>query len=120
MTEFERCLRYGRINKKMSQRDVAELAGIETGDIAKLESGIFVHLENNTLCLLASAVNMEPGMFSAMYRSEFQQELKRSPAATPPRSEQFAELEKAILALPADAKEKLLQMILRVLIPAAA
>ena len=117
MTEFERCLRYGRIDRKMSQRDMAELAGIETSDIAKLESGVFVPLGDDTLRLLASAVNIEPGMFGAMYRSEFRQELKKAPATAP---QQLPDLEKAIMALPAEAKESLLQMIVRALMPTAA
>lgn len=75
MSEFERCLRYGRKEKKMTQNEVAEATGLKRADIIDLESGRFVPLGEDALTRIACVVGMEKGMFLAMYRAEFRQEL---------------------------------------------
>ena len=45
VSELERILRHGRKNKKLSQDEVAEMAGLNRSEIVKLESGLFVFLE---------------------------------------------------------------------------
>jgi len=77
VSEFEKVLRYGRKEKKLTQYDVAEIAGLNTTIIAKLESGLFIPLENETLFKIAAAVGADPGMLMAMYRSEFRSELRQ-------------------------------------------
>ena len=76
MTEFEKCLRYGRKEKKLTQKDLADHINIDTKDIIKLESGIFVFLDDNTIRRVAFAIGMDTDMFLAMYRSTFRQELR--------------------------------------------
>ena len=46
VSELEKVLRYGRRDKKLSQNDVAKMAGLDTTIIVKLESGLFIPLEN--------------------------------------------------------------------------
>ena len=74
-SELMKILRQGRKAKKLSQDQVAEQAGLERSDIVKLESGLFVFLENNDLCKIATAVGTDPEMLIALYRSEFRSEL---------------------------------------------
>lgn len=82
MTEFEKCLRYGRMEKKVSQRDLAQLAGMEPGDISRLESGLFVPLEATGLSRIAKAIGYEANVFIAMCRSAFRQELNEQREAS--------------------------------------
>ena len=77
VSEFEKVLRYGRKDKKLSQYDVAKMAGLDTTMIVKLESGLFIPLENENLYRIAAAVGVDPGMLTAMYRSEFRSELRQ-------------------------------------------
>lgn len=117
MTEFERSLRYGRKSQKMTQRELAAAAGIETSDLVSLESGKFVPLDKGTLRHLASFVGVEEHMFLSMYRSAFRQELKStapvsSPKNTPtPSAESFPSdlvaLMKTITGMPADVRKEL-------------
>ena len=77
VSELERILRQGRKEKKLSQDEVAEKAGLDRSEIVKLESGLFVFLENDLLCEIAAAVGTDPEMFIAIYRSEFRSELRQ-------------------------------------------
>ena len=77
VSELERILRQGRKEKKLSQDEVAEMAGLDRSEIVKLESGLFVFLENDRLCKIAAAVGTDPEMFIAIYRSEFRSELRQ-------------------------------------------
>jgi len=77
VSELERILRQGRKGKKLSQDEVAEIAGLTRSEIVKLESGLFVFLENESLCKIAAAVGTNPEMFIAIYRSEFRSELRQ-------------------------------------------
>ena len=77
VSEFEKVLRYGRKDKKLSQYDVAKMAGLDTAMIVRLESGLFIPLENENLYRIAAAVGVDPGMLTAMYRSEFRSELRQ-------------------------------------------
>ena len=77
VSEFEKVLRYGRKDRKLSQYDVAKMAGLDTTMIVKLESGLFIPLENENLYKIATAVGVDPGMLTAMYRSEFRSELRQ-------------------------------------------
>ena len=77
VSELERILRQGRKDKKLSQDEVAEMAGLNRSEIVKLESGLFVFLENDRLCKIAAAVGTNPAMFIAIYRSEFRSELRQ-------------------------------------------
>lgn len=74
-SELMKILRQGRKARKLSQDQVAEQAGLERGDIAKLESGLFVSLENNAICKIGGADGTDPEMLIALYRSEFRSEL---------------------------------------------
>lgn len=133
ISEFERCLRISRREMKLSQGDLARSAGISLSDIAKLESGIFVPLENNTLCLLAKTVNTMESMFISMYHSVFCNELKQYhkemksgkeevplpaiseetavPDTCPVLSPELMDIGKAIMAMPDERKKNLLQTI---------
>ena len=73
MTEFERCLRYGRKEKKLTQGDLAGHINMDKKDIIKLESGIFVFLDDNTILRIASVIGTNADMLLAMYRSAFRQ-----------------------------------------------
>ena len=76
-SELERILRQGRKDKKLSQDEVAEMAGLNRSEIVKLESGRFIFLENDRLCKIAAAIGTNPEMFIAIYRSEFRSELRQ-------------------------------------------
>ena len=76
-SELEKILRQGRKARKLSQDQVAEQVGLERSDIVKLESGLFVFLENNDLCKIAAAVGTDPEMLISLYRSEFRSELQK-------------------------------------------
>ena len=77
VSELEKVLRYGRRDKKLSQNDVAKMAGLDTTIIVKLESGLFIPLENEKLYRIAAVVGVDPEMLTAMYRSEFRSELRQ-------------------------------------------
>lgn len=77
VSELEKILRQSRKDKKLSQDEVAEMAGLTRSEIVKLESGLFVFLENDRLCKIAAAVGTNPEMFIAIYRSEFRSELRQ-------------------------------------------
>ena len=85
-SEFEKVLRYGRRDKKLSQYDVAKMAGLDTTMIAKLESGLFIPLEDERLYRIAAAVGANPKMLTAMYRSEFRSEIRQLQASQAPRA----------------------------------
>ena len=78
MSEFEKTLRFGRKDKKLTQREMAEMSGISPGDIARLESGVYVSLDKKTLNRISSIIGMDAGIFAALYHSEFQQELRKN------------------------------------------
>lgn len=77
VSELERILRQGRKGKKLSQDEIAEITGLTRSEIVKLESGLFVFLENERLCKIAAAVGTNPEMFIAIYHSEFRSELRQ-------------------------------------------
>ena len=81
VSELEKGLRYGRRDKKLSQNDVAKMAGLDTTIIVKLESGLFIPLENEKLYRIAAVVGVDPEMLTAMYRSEFRSELRQLQAS---------------------------------------
>ena len=131
--EFERSLRQGRHHKKLTQRDAAEMAGLETEEVVKLESGIFVSLSTEQLRRLSSVADIEETMFLMMYNSQFRQELKalrrQAQQASPggevqsiqpqcdPLPPDLAEFIKAITGLPSEARSRLLDSI-RILVKA--
>ena len=77
LSEFEKILRYGRKDKKLSQHDVADRAGLSITTIAKLESGLFIPLEDESLCKIAVAVGADPSILISLYRSVFRSELRQ-------------------------------------------
>ena len=125
MTEFEKCLRYGRKEKKLTQKDLADHININTKDIIKLESGFFVFLDDNTIRRVAFEIGMDTDMFLAMYRSTFRQELRtariqREDGMPTVQSEKDAEgtlspdlveLGKTIMAMPAELRDCVVQTI---------
>ncbi len=129
MTEFERCLYHGRKARKLSQGEVAEKAGLTREDIISLESGRFISLDDDTIYKIAAVVDMESGMFLSMYRAAFQQELRKAHSGPPIRngaadtsqvesvhqesalSPDLLVLGKAIMAMPSDVKENLVETI---------
>ena len=125
MTEFERCLRYGRKEKKLTQGDLAGHINMDKKDIIKLESGIFVFLDDNTILRIASVIGTDADMLLAMYRSAFRQELRTAkkqreegkPAvhsekdAEAALSPDLVELGKTIMAMPAEIRNCVMQTI---------
>ena len=91
VSELEKVLRYGRRDKKLSQNDVAKMAGLDTTIIVKLESGLFIPLENEKLYRIAAVVGVDPEMLTAMYRSEFRSELRQLQASQIPQTEEGAD-----------------------------
>lgn len=77
INEFERCVRYGRKARKLSQGDLARIAGVDLGDIARIESGMFVPLSDGTLSRLAEVADVDVPMFFSIYRSIFHRDLKK-------------------------------------------
>jgi len=133
MTEFERCLRAGRKEKRLTQGDLAEMAGVKRTDIINLESGIFAPLDHASLCRIASVTGMEESMFRNMYLATFRQELKelrpkRSPApdgssaaeagSAETETPGLAGLEKDIMSIPPETRAGLVSTI-RMLVRAA-
>ena len=43
----------------LTQGELAEMAGVERGDIISLESGIFAALDNEALCRIANATEID-------------------------------------------------------------
>lgn len=132
MRELEKCLRYGRKDKKLTQGDLARLADVDTSVIIRLESGIFVPLDAGALRRIASGADLDPTLFDSLYRASFRQELKalRShPHASPPQAEgtepgdtvsrELSDISQVIMAMPADVKSSLLKTI-RLLVRAQA
>ena len=76
--ELERCMIQGRRDRKLTQRDVAEMSGVLLSDVISLESGIFTMLGSKQLQKLAVTVGVDSDMFTLMYRTEFARELKRA------------------------------------------
>ena len=123
MTEFEKCLRYGRKDKKMTQQQLADMAGLERTDIVKLESGFFVPVDEATLRRIASMTGTDEQMFLMMYRFVFSRELRQGAPATPAMSAAEEEKQKedlppelvslshSIMALPAEKKDGLVRAI---------
>ena len=120
MTEFEKCLRYGRKDKKMTQQQMADRAGLERTDIVKLESGFFVPVNEATLRRIASMTGTDEQMFLMMYRSVFSRELRQgAPAKSAAEEEKQKEdlppelvsLSRSIMALPAEKKDGLVRAI---------
>lgn len=77
VSELEKILRQGRNARKLSQDQVAEQAGLSRSEYVKLESGLFVFLENIDLCKIAATVGADPEMLISLYRSEFRSELQQ-------------------------------------------
>ena len=91
VSELEKVLRYGRKDRKLSQYDVAKMAGLDTAMIVRLESGLFIPLENEKLYRIAAVVGVDPEMLTAMYRSEFRSELRQLQASQVPQTGEGAD-----------------------------
>ena len=118
MSEFEKTLRFGRKDKKLTQREMAEMSGISPGDIARLESGVYVSLDKEALNRISSVIGMDAGIFAALYHSEFQQELRQNrtdklnPDKTqPPLPPELTDIIESIMMLPAGTKDYLIRTI---------
>ena len=116
LSEFEKILRYGRKDKKLSQHDVADRAGLSITMIAKLESGLFIPLEDESLCKIAVAVGADPGMLIALYRSVFHSELRQQKtnaqdSQDDPLIHELAKLEREIMILPKELQNSLIRTI---------
>ena len=136
MTELERCLRAGRKEKKLTQSELAQMAGVTRNDIINLESGIFADLDPNALRRIAGITGLDADMFQSMYCAAFRPELRnrRDKQAAPAEgtTEQLfhpgqenkplgdlAELEKAIMDIPQETRSGLI-ITIRMLVKAAA
>ena len=118
MSEFEKTLRFGRKDKKLTQREMAEMSGISPGDIARLESGVYVSLDKEALNRISSVIGMDAGIFAALYHSEFQQELRQnrkdrlnSDKTQPPLPPELTDIIESIMMLPAGTKDYLIRTI---------
>lgn len=118
MSEFEKTLRFGRKDKKLTQREMAEMSGISPGDIARLESGVYVSLDKEALNRISSVIGMDSGIFAALYHSEFQQELRQnrtdrlnSDKTQPPLPPELTDIIESIMMLPAGTKDYLIRTI---------
>ena len=118
MSEFEKTLRFGRKDKKLTQREMAEMSGISPGDIARLESGVYVSLDKEALNRISSVIGMDAGIFAALYHSEFQQELRKNrtdrpnPDNTePPLPPELMDIIESVMTLPAGTKDYLIRTI---------
>ena len=118
MSDFEKSLRLGRKDKKLTQREMAEMSGISPGDIARLESGVYVSLDKKTLNRISSVIGMDAGIFAALYHSEFQQELRQNrtdrlnPDKThPPLPPELMDIIESIMMLPTETKDYLIRTI---------
>lgn len=127
MTELEKCLRLGRKTKKMTQRDLADLSGVDLQAIINLESSIYVPLDRHTLNTISAAAGVNRDLFFSMYKAAFQCELKekRSQAVSPCQQQQepkpcepsaslspdLIDLGKDIMSMPSDAKNSLIHTI---------
>ena len=129
ISEFERCIRIGRKEKKLSQDELAKIIGIDIGDISRLERGLFVPLSDAQLSRLAKFADVDKTMFFSIYRSTFYKDLRKlknaentPPSPAPPQEQMDPELldiGKSIMAMPPDTKRSLLQTI-RMLVQAQA
>ena len=136
MTELERCLRAGRKEKKLTQSELARMAGVTRNDIINLESGLFADLDTESLRRIAGIAGIDAGMFQSMYCAAFSPELKdrRSKQSAPVEGimEQpshsgqenkslgdLADLEKAIMDIPQETRSGLI-ITIRMLVRAAA
>jgi len=136
MTELERCLRAGRKEKKLTQGELARMAGVTRNDIISLESGIFADLDPDALRRIAGIAGIDAGMFQSMYCAAFRPELKKrsgKPSAPvegimdqPSHPGQknkplgdLADLERAIMDIPQETRSGLI-ITIRMLVRAAA
>ena len=129
ISEFERCIRIGRKEKKLSQDELAKIIGIDIGDISRLERGLFVPLSDAQLSRLAEFTDVDKTMFFSIYRSTFYKDLRKlknaentPPSPAPPTEEidpELLDIGKSIMAMPPDTKRSLLQTI-RMLVQAQA
>ena len=135
MTELERCLRAGRKDKKLTQGELAQMAGVTRNDIIRLESGIFADLDPDALRRIAGIAGIDAGMFQSMYCAAFRPELKnRSSKPSAPvegimdqpshpgqknKPGDLADLEKAIMDIPLETRSGLI-ITIRMLVRAAA
>lgn len=81
MNEFSYCLRRGRIDKKLTQPELAALISdnaslVEAGTIARLESGVFVFLDRARIDRIARIIDTDSQMLWSMYTAEFRAELR--------------------------------------------
>lgn len=129
ISEFERCIRIGRKEKKLSQDELAKIIGIDIGDISRLERGLFVPLSDAQLSRLAEFTDVDKTMFFSIYRSTFYKDLRKlknaentPPSPAPPQEQMDPELldiGRSIMAMPPETKGSLLQTI-RMLVQAQA
>ena len=129
ISEFERCIRIGRKEKKLSQDELAKIIGIDIGDISRLERGLFVPLSDAQLSRLAKFADVDKTMFFSIYRSTFYKDLRKlknaentPPSPAPPQEQMDPELldiGRSIMAMPPETKGSLLQTI-RMLVQAQA
>lgn len=118
MTEFEKCLRFGRKKKKLTQRDLADQTGLSMKDVSMLESGLFVPLQESTLCRIAQIVGTDEALFLSMYRSLFLKELKQLQSKTEALPEspsknnpELTELFNTLSSMPEEPKTCIIQTI---------
>ena len=115
ITELERCLRQGRKEKHLTQRDMAEIAGMALKSYTKLESSIFAPVDEEVLKKLAHLIDMDGEMLSTMYRSEYQRELKANTPSQAPIPDELLDLISGLQSLPDEMRTKLIDTI-RILI----
>ncbi len=118
MNEFGKTLRCSRKDRNLTQREMAEITGMTPGEIAKLESGIFVPLDREALARISAVTGTDANLLTAMYHSQFQQELRNLhesiPRKDPAQEElppEFADILKTVMNMSPDIKENLLQTI---------
>lgn len=112
MNELARIIIDTRKRNKLSQQGMAELAGISKHDVIALESGLFVRLDDEALRRIAYACGEDSRLFIAIYRSDFQSDLRKKHPATQPSTElELSNLGKSIKALPKEKRTAVIQSI---------
>ena len=110
-SELGRSLRIGR--GKNSQQKTAKDIEVDVQTLRKLESGMFVRLDEETITKLAEVAGMERDVFKLMYEHEYRQELRTTQIseATPvEKASPLSSLETALRSLPDKDQEELINM----------
>ena len=106
-SELGRSLRIGRGEK--SQRKIAAELGFEISVITKLESGVFVPLDEEEISRLATVARMDPSVFKSMYEWEYKTELEAGRSPAPVHRDPLSIIAEKMSPLPAKDREEIIR-----------